>query len=95
MEVLRDIGVRTGLCGITGGPLDFALVSDTGVRSVTLSPALGSGSAVLAAETERTVRMLTAFGATSSVLDVASDEAADWWASTGVATGQGGVLGSR
>lgn len=95
LEVLRDIGVRVGLCGITGGPLDFALVSDTGVRSVTLSPALGSGSAVLAAETARTVEMFATFDATSSVLDVPSAEAADWWASIGVATGQGGVFGSR
>lgn len=95
LEVLRDIGVRTGLCGVTGGPLDFALVSDTGVRSVTLSRALGRGSEVLAAETARTVEVLTAFGAASSVVDVAADDAADWWASIGVATGQGGVFGSR
>lgn len=95
LEVLRDIGVGMGLCGVTGGPLDFALVSDCGVRSVTLSPALGRGSAVLAAETARTVEVLTAFGAVSSVVDVEADDAADWWTSIGVATGQGGVFGSR
>ncbi|MFL6120149.1 diguanylate cyclase domain-containing protein [Actinophytocola sp.] len=92
LEVLGDIGVRVGLCGVTGGPLDFELVSDTGVRSVTLSPALGSGSPVLAAETARTVEVFSSFGATSSVLDVPSAEAADWWAAIGVATGQGGVF---
>jgi diguanylate cyclase (GGDEF)-like protein/PAS domain S-box-containing protein len=94
LEVLRDIGVRTGLCGVTGGPLDFELLSDTGVRSVTLSPKLGSGSPVLAAETARVVAVFTSFGATSSVLDVPSAEAADWWGSIGVATGQGGVFGN-
>jgi diguanylate cyclase (GGDEF)-like protein/PAS domain S-box-containing protein len=95
LEVLGDIGVRVGLCGVTGGPLDFELVSGTGVRSVTLSPALGAGSPVLAAETARTVEVLSGFGATSSVLDVPSSDAADWWASIGVATGQGGVFVSR
>ena len=94
LEVLRDIGVRAGLCGVTGGPLDFALVSDFGVRSVTLSPALGRGSGVLAAETARTVEVFTGFGAASSVLDVPAVDV-DWWASIGVATGQGGVFGSR
>jgi diguanylate cyclase (GGDEF)-like protein/PAS domain S-box-containing protein len=93
LEVLRDLGVRTGLCGVTGGPLDFELLSDTGVRSVTLSPALGSGGPVLAAETARTVAVFTSFGAASSVVDVLSAEAADWWSSIGVATGQGGVFG--
>lgn len=95
LEVLRDIGVRAGLTGVTGGPLDFELVSGTGVRSVTLSPALGSSSPVLAAETARTVEVFSAFGAASSVLDVQSVEMADWWASIGVATGQGGVFVSR
>jgi diguanylate cyclase (GGDEF)-like protein/PAS domain S-box-containing protein len=95
LEVLGDIGVQVGLCGVTGGPLDFDLLSETGVRSVTLSPKLGAGSPVLAAETARTVQMLTAFGAAASVLDVPTAEAADWWASIGVATGQGGVFGSR
>lgn len=94
LEVLRDIGVQTGLCGVTGGPLDFELLSDTGVRSVALSPKLGSGSPVLAAETARTVSVFTSFGATSSVLDVPSADAADWWGSIGVATGQGGVFGN-
>jgi len=95
LEVLNDIGVRVGLCGVTGGPLDLELVSTTGVRSVTLSPALGAGSPVLAVETARTVEVLSAFGATSSVLDVPSADAADWWASIGVATGQGGVFVSH
>jgi diguanylate cyclase (GGDEF)-like protein/PAS domain S-box-containing protein len=94
LEVLRDIGVQVGLCGVTGGPLDFALVSDIGVRSVTLSAALGPAGPVLAGETERTVAMFTTFGASSSVLDVPSAEVADWWASIGVATAQGGVFGS-
>jgi diguanylate cyclase (GGDEF)-like protein/PAS domain S-box-containing protein len=93
LEVLRDIGVRVGLCGVTGGPLDFQLLSDTGVRSVTLSTALGSGSPVLAAETARTVAVFTSFGAASSVVDVPSADAAAWWSSIGVATGQGGVFG--
>jgi diguanylate cyclase (GGDEF)-like protein len=95
LEVLGDIGVQVGLCGVTGGPLDFELVSDTGVRSVTLSPTLGAGSPVLAAETARTVEVFASFGAATSVLDVPSTESADWWASIGVATGQGGVFGSR
>jgi diguanylate cyclase (GGDEF)-like protein/PAS domain S-box-containing protein len=94
LEVLGEIGVQVGLCGVTGGPLDFELVSETGVRSVTLSPALGSTSPVLAGETTRTVQVFTSFGATSSVLDVRSEEEADWWASIGVVTGQGGVFGS-
>ncbi|HEX6353638.1 diguanylate cyclase domain-containing protein [Actinophytocola sp.] len=94
LEVLGDIGVQVGLCGVTGGPLDFGLVSDTGVRSVTLSPALGAGSPVLAGETARTVEVFGSFGATTSVLDVPSAESADWWSSIGVATGQGGVFGS-
>jgi diguanylate cyclase (GGDEF)-like protein/PAS domain S-box-containing protein len=93
LEVLGDIGVQVGLCGITGGPLDFELVSNSGVRSVTLSPALGAGSPVLAKETARTVEMFTSFGASSSVLDIASPVSANWWASIGVATGQGGALG--
>ena len=93
LEVLEDIGVRVGLCGVTGGPLDFELVSSTGVRSVTLSGALGSGTEVLADETARTVRRFSELGAACSVLDVPNAEAADWWASIGVATGQGGVFG--
>jgi diguanylate cyclase (GGDEF)-like protein/PAS domain S-box-containing protein len=95
LEVLKDIGVQVGLCGVTGGPLDFELVSATGVRSVTLSPALGSSSPVLAGETARTVDVFAKFGAASSVLDVSSLELADWWAGIGVATGQGGVFSSR
>jgi diguanylate cyclase (GGDEF)-like protein/PAS domain S-box-containing protein len=95
LEVLKDIGVQVGLCGVTGGPLDFELVNDTGVRSVTLSPALGSSSPVLAAETARTVHVFTKFGAATSVLDVSSLELADWWGTIGVATGQGGVFSSR
>jgi diguanylate cyclase (GGDEF)-like protein/PAS domain S-box-containing protein len=92
LEVLGDIGVHVGLCGVTGGPLDFDLVSRTGVRSVTLSDALGAGSEVLAEETERTVRKFDSLGATCSVLDVRTLEAADWWSSIGVATAQGGVF---
>lgn len=92
LEVLGDIGVRVGLCGVTGGPLDLDLVSSAKVQSVTLSGALGTGSRVLAEETARTVRMFDAFGAACSVLDVPSREAADWWASIGVATAQGGVF---
>ncbi|TDV52417.1 GGDEF domain-containing protein [Actinophytocola oryzae] len=95
LEVLGDIGVQVGLCGVTGGPLDFELLHQTGVRSVTLSPKLGAGSPVLAAETARTVEVFGRFGAVASVVDVATVEAADWWASTGVATGQGGVFGTR
>jgi diguanylate cyclase (GGDEF)-like protein len=95
LEVLKDIGVQVGLCGVTGGPLDFELVNNTGVRSVTLSPALGLSSPVLAAETARTVAVFAKFRATTSVLDVSSLELADWWADTGVATGQGGVFSSR
>jgi EAL domain-containing protein (putative c-di-GMP-specific phosphodiesterase class I) len=95
LEVLKDIGVQVGLCGVTGGPLDFELVNNTGVRSVTLSPALGLSSPVLAAETARTVAVFAKFRATTSVLDVSSLELADWWAATGVATGQGGVFSSR
>jgi diguanylate cyclase (GGDEF)-like protein/PAS domain S-box-containing protein len=95
LEVLKDIGVQVGLCGVTGGPLDFELVSNTGVRSVTLSPALGSSSPVLAGETERTVDVFAQFGAAATVLDVSSLELADWWATIGVATGQGGVFSSR
>jgi diguanylate cyclase (GGDEF)-like protein/PAS domain S-box-containing protein len=94
LEVLRDIGVQAGLCGVTGGPLDFELVSDTGVRSVTLSTALGSSSPVLAVETARTVETFASFSAAASVLDVPSAEEAKWWASIGVATGQGGVFGN-
>jgi diguanylate cyclase (GGDEF)-like protein/PAS domain S-box-containing protein len=93
LEVLGEIGVRVGLCGVTGGPLDFDLVTVTGVRSVTLSGALGSGSTVLAAETARAVRVFDALGVSCSVLDVASTGAVDWWSSVGVATAQGGVLG--
>jgi diguanylate cyclase (GGDEF)-like protein/PAS domain S-box-containing protein len=93
LEVLGDIGVGVGLCGITGGPLDLDLVSSTGVRSVTLSGALGAGSPVLAEETARTVRTFGALGAACSVLDVRSVEIADWWASIGVTTAQGGVFG--
>jgi hypothetical protein len=85
--------VRVGLCGVTGGPLDLELVSVTGVRSVTLSGALGSGSPVLATETARTVRMFDSLGAGCSVLDVPSSDEADWWSSIGVATAQGGVFG--
>jgi diguanylate cyclase (GGDEF)-like protein/PAS domain S-box-containing protein len=92
LEVLADIGVRVGLCGVTGGPLDFELVSSTGVTSVTLSGALGAGSTVLAEETARTVAMFGSLGAVCSVLDVRTLEAADWWASIGVATAQGGVF---
>ncbi|MFC4853608.1 diguanylate cyclase domain-containing protein [Actinophytocola glycyrrhizae] len=92
-EVLADIGVRVGLCGVTGGPLDFELVSSTGARSVTLSGALGAGSPVLAEETARTVRMFATLDAVCSVLDVPTLEAADWWAAIGVATAQGGVFG--
>jgi diguanylate cyclase (GGDEF)-like protein/PAS domain S-box-containing protein len=93
LEVLDDIGVRVGLCGVTGGPLDFELVSSTGVRSVTLSVALGAGSEVLAEETARTVRRFAELGVTCSVLDVPTIETADWWSSIGVATAQGGVFG--
>jgi len=93
LEVLADIGVGVGLCGVTGGPLDFELVSSTGVTSVTLSHALGAGSPVLAEETARAVRTMGALGAVCSVLDVPTVEAADWWASIGVATAQGGVFG--
>jgi diguanylate cyclase (GGDEF)-like protein/PAS domain S-box-containing protein len=93
LEVLDDIGVRVGLCGVTGGPLDFELVSSTGVRSVTLSVALGAGSEVLADETARTVRKFAELGVTCSVLDVPTIKTADWWASIGVATAQGGVFG--
>ncbi|MGB3443926.1 MAG: diguanylate cyclase [Actinophytocola sp.] len=93
LEVLADIGVCVGLCGVTGGPLDLDLVSTTGVRSVTLSGALGAGSPVLAEETARTVRMFNSLGAACSVLDVPALESADWWASIGVATAQGGVFG--
>lgn len=93
LEVLGDIGVRVGLCGVTGGPLDFELVSSTGVRSVTLSVALGAGSEVLADETARTVGRFAELGVTCSVLDVPTIETADWWASIGVATAQGGVFG--
>jgi predicted signal transduction protein with EAL and GGDEF domain len=92
LEVLGDIGVGVGLCGVTGGPLDFDLVSSTGVRSVTLSGALGDGSDVLAEETARTVAKFDALGATCSVLDVRTLGVADWWASIGVATAQGGVF---
>jgi diguanylate cyclase (GGDEF)-like protein/PAS domain S-box-containing protein len=95
LEVLGDIGVRVGLCGFTGGPLELDLVSAAGVRSVTLSKALGAGSPTLAAETERTVAVLGTLGATCSVLDVPSEEDAAWWASIGVGTGQGGVVDSR
>jgi diguanylate cyclase (GGDEF)-like protein/PAS domain S-box-containing protein len=95
LEVLGDIGVQVGLCGVTGGPLDLELVGNTGVRSVTLSSALGAGSPVLAKETARTVEMFASFGASSSVLDISSPVSANWWASIGVVTAQGGVFNSR
>jgi len=95
LEVLGDIDVRVGLCGFAGGPDELALVSAAGVTSVTLSGSAGRVDAnpVLRAETARVVRMLGELGATCSVVDVRSEEEADWWASVGAATAQGGVFG--
>jgi len=94
LEVLTEIGVRSALWRVTGGPLELDLVSTTGVRSVTLANALGADSAVLAEETVRTVQVLDGLGVTCSVLDVPV-EAEAWWADAGVATAQGGVSDSR
>jgi len=95
LEVLGDIGVRAGLSGFSGGPRELALVSTTGVASVTLSGSAGRVDAnpVLREETARMVRMLDDLGVTCSVLDVRSEEEADWWASVGAATAQGGMFG--
>ncbi len=94
LEVLTEIGVRTALWQVAGGPLELDLVATTGVRSVTLANALGTGSTVLAEETARTVRVLGALGVACSVLDVPV-EAEAWWAEAGVTTAQGGVANSR
>ncbi len=95
LEVLGDIGVRAGLSGFSGGPRELALVSATGVASVTLSGSAGRVDAnpVLREETARMVRMLDDLGATCSVLDVRSEEEADWWTSVGATTAQGGMFG--
>jgi diguanylate cyclase (GGDEF)-like protein len=96
LEVLGDIDVRVGLCGFTGGPRELALVSTARVTSVTLPGSAGRVDAnpVLRDETARVVRMLDELGATCSVVDVRSEAEAEWWASVGAATAQGGLFGA-
>lgn len=91
LEVLGDI-VRAGLWRVTGGPLELDLIATSGVRSVTLSDALGPGGLVLAEETTRTVARLAELDVACSVLGTGDLE---WWSAIGVATAQGGDPDSR
>jgi diguanylate cyclase (GGDEF)-like protein/PAS domain S-box-containing protein len=98
LEVLTDIGVCTGLCGFNGGPRELVLVADTGVRSVTLADdgvgAAGreTASPLLRKETAQLVSSIVAAGATCSVIGVASEPEAEYWAAAGVTTAQGGMF---
>lgn len=99
LEVLTDIGVRTGLCGFNGGPRELVLVAETGVRSVTLA-ADGVGAAghqtanpLLRKETAVLVASIAEAGATCSVIGVADEAEAEYWTSAGATTAQGGMFG--
>jgi diguanylate cyclase (GGDEF)-like protein/PAS domain S-box-containing protein len=94
LEVLRDIGVVTGLCDFDGGPRELDLLARTGVRSVTLAAQCAvTATALLRSETARLIGLVRDRGAQCSVLDIAGPAETTYWADAGATSAQGGIFG--
>ncbi|MET0233234.1 MAG: diguanylate cyclase [Kibdelosporangium sp.] len=94
LEVLREIGVIAGLCEFNGGPRELDLLARTGVSSVTLDPRCAvPATPLLRSETARLVSLIRDLDATCSVLNVADETEATYWAEAGATTAQGGIFG--
>jgi len=100
LDIVADIGVRTALCRFGGGPREIDLLARTPATSVLLADPFGgrvfadvpAGSPILDA-VELMLTSVTKLGAVASVDGVRTDGDARWWASIGVTTAHGPLLG--